>query len=188
VSQLSLFDAPAANFPVGLAYADDVIDAGEEAALLAAVEVLPFKPFEFRGYLGNRQVVSFGWKYDYSRRSIGQVDPIPGFLLPLRDKAAAFAGREAQTFEQVLINRYDPGAGVGWHRDKPAFDEVIGVSLLSPCRLRFRRANGAGWDRAEIAAQPRSAYLFSGEARSVWEHSVPPVTAPRYSVTFRSLA
>jgi alkylated DNA repair dioxygenase AlkB len=113
--------------------------------------------------------------------------PIPNFLMPLWDKVAEFASRPASAFAQVLINEYREGAGIGWHRDKPQFEEVAGVSLLAPCSFRLRRKNGAKWDRKTIVVEPRSAYLMTGPARTQWEHSIPPVSAHRYSITFRTL-
>jgi len=189
VSQLALFGDGAAELPVGLRCADELVATRDQAALIAAIADLPFRPFQFYGgYTGLREVISFGWKYDYERRVVGAVEPIPSQLLPLREQAAAFAQRRAADFEQALVTRYRPGAAIGWHRDRSVFDEVIGVSLGAPCRLRFRRANGPRWERTQIVAQPGSAYLLSGEARLVWEHSIPAVEALRYSITFRSLA
>jgi alkylated DNA repair dioxygenase AlkB len=177
-------DAPA--LPAGLRYAPDLISAADEQQLLTAFAALPFKPFEFHGYLGKRRIVAFGWRYDYSRRALGAAEPMPDFLLPLRTQAAAFAGLEAEDLRQALITEYAPGAGIGWHRDKPMFEEVIGISLLSPCTLRFRRpVPGGGWERRALTPQPRSAYLLQGPARREWEHSIPGVQRQRYSVTFR---
>jgi alkylated DNA repair dioxygenase AlkB len=172
--------------PEGFAYQDDVITPEEEQALLARFNDLPFKPFEFYGFLGNRQVVSFGWRYDYSGATLRWSDEIPPFLLPLRARAAAFAGVETNTLQQVLINQYAPGAGIGWHRDRAMFEDVVAISLGSPCTLRLRRKQGSGWERAAQLVQPRSAYLLRGPVRREWEHSVPPVDCLRYSVTFRN--
>lgn len=185
--QADLFEAPSA-LPEGFRYAPDLITAEEETTLVRQLGALPFQPFDFHGHLANRQVVGFGWRYDYSHRQVRAAPPIPDFLLPLRAKAAAFAGHQPEDFEQVLINEYRPGAGIGWHRDKPHFEDVVGVSLLAPCTFRFRRAEGAGWSRRSLEVQPRSAYLMSGPSRHVWEHSIPPVGAHRYSITLRTLA
>jgi alkylated DNA repair dioxygenase AlkB len=76
----------------------------------------------------------------------------------------------------VLINEYCKGAGIGWHRDKPHFEEVAGVSLLVPCSFRLRLKNGGQWERRTIIVEPRSAYLMTGPARSDWEHSIPPLS------------
>jgi len=174
--------------PPGFRYRPDLITADEEAALVTEIAGLDLKPFEFRGYLGLRRTHSFGSRYDYVSRRLDAAEAIPPFLLGLRDKAAAFAGRPAEAFVQALVTEYAPGAPIGWHRDKPQFGEIVGVSLLSPCVFRLRRRNGAGWDRAACALAPRSVYEMSGETRSQWEHSIPPVEALRYSVTFRTMA
>ena len=133
-------------------------------------------------------MVSFGYRYDYGSRAVVEAAPFPSFLDPLRCKVAAVFGRPEEAFRQVLINEYRPGAGIGWHRDKAQFDEVVGVSLLHPCNLRFRRKSGATWERASLTVEPRSAYLLSGPARTIWEHSIPALDRLRYSITLRTLA
>src|ERR1700677_912540 len=147
----------------------------------------PVQAVDFQGFLANRQVVSFGCRYDYDRRAVVEAAPFPSFLVPLRRKVAAIFDRPDETFRQVLINEYRPGAGIGWHRDKAQFDEVVSVSLLAPCTLRFRRKEGQTWDRASLTAEPRSAYLLSGPARTAWEHSIPALDRLRYSITLRTL-
>jgi alkylated DNA repair dioxygenase AlkB len=165
-----------------------LISPEDEAALLAFVRELPFRDFELHGCTGKRRVVSFGWHYDFSARHLRKADDIPEYLLALRSAAAAFAGLEPEELRHMLVTEYGPGAGIGWHRDKAVFGETVGVSLLSPCVLRLRRKVGKRkWERANVRAEPRSAYLLSGPSRSVWEHSIPPVEALRYSITFRNL-
>jgi alkylated DNA repair dioxygenase AlkB len=132
-------------------------------------------------------VVSFGYRYDYDRRTVVEAAPFPPFLLSLRSKVGETFGSPADSFRQVLINEYRPGAGIGWHRDKAQFGEVVGVSLLAPCSLRFRRKAGDIWERASLKVEPRSAYLLSGPARAVWEHSIPALDRLRYSITLRTL-
>ncbi len=187
-SQLDFFGRAGRAAPEGFRYERELIGAEEEAALLARVRALPFRDFEFHGYTGKRRVVSFGRHYDFSASRLREADPIPDFLLPLRRTAAAFAGLDAEELRHVLVTEYGPGAGIGWHRDKAVFGETVGVSLLAPCVLRLRRKAGERkWERVNLTAAPRSAYLLSGAAREVWEHSIPPVDALRYSVTFRNL-
>jgi alkylated DNA repair dioxygenase AlkB len=193
-SQLDIFGGAggarktAAGPPEGFRYEPELIGREDEASLLARVRGLPFREFEFHGYTGRRRVVSFGWHYDFSARHLRKADDIPDFLLALRPAAAAFAGLESEGLRHVLVTEYGPGAAIGWHRDKAVFGETVGVSLLSPCVLRLRRKAGEKrWERANLTAEPRSAYLLSGAARSEWEHSIPPVEALRYSVTFRNL-
>jgi alkylated DNA repair dioxygenase AlkB len=155
--------------------------------LLRQIRALDFKPFDFHGFEGKRRVVSFGWKYDFATASLHKTDTIPEFLLPLRGLAAEFAGLSGDRLEQALVTEYAVGAPIGWHRDKAAFGVVVGVSLLSSCIFRLRRRVGDKWERASINAEPGSIYLLSGPARTVWEHSIPPVDRLRYSVTFREL-
>lgn len=184
--QLGLFEAPRAG-PEGLAYRPDLIAPDEERALAAAIAALPLKPFEFQGFLGKRRVVSFGWRYVFDGSGLQPAEPIPRFLLPLRAEAARFAGLPAAAFEHVLLTEYAPGAAIGWHRDRSVFGDVVGISLLAPARLRFRRKLAGKWERFALPAEPRSAYLLRGAARSEWEHSIPEVEALRYSITFRTL-
>ncbi len=182
-----LFDQPS-NAPEDFRYRADLLTSSEEEALARELAALPFRPFEFHGYQANRQVVSFGWRYDYERRAIAEVAPLPPFIEALRLKAAGAFDRRPEDFQQVLINDYPPGAGIGWHRDKAHFGEVFGVSLLAPCPFRFRREAGEKWERATIDLAPRSAYLLAGPSRAVWEHSIAPLDRHRVSITFRTLA
>jgi alkylated DNA repair dioxygenase AlkB len=183
--QSSLFENDAL-LPEGFKYQAELISAEEEQELVRNVEALPFKDFEFQGFLGKRRVVSFGWRYDFNDRELQTADDIPPFLLPLRQRAAAFAGLTPADFPHVLVTEYGPGAAIGWHRDKAVFGEVVGISLLSPCRFRLRRKRAGKWERISIIAEPRSAYLLAGPARTEWEHSIPPLDRLRYSITFRN--
>jgi alkylated DNA repair dioxygenase AlkB len=178
-------DAPPAG-PEGLVYRPDFISAVEEQALVAQLRALPFAPFQFHGFEGARRVVSFGWRYDFNEGGLKRADPMPDWLLPLAGRAAAFAGLPQEAIAHALLTEYAPGAGIGWHRDRPQFEDVIGVSFLAPCRLRFRLRDGERWRRLNLEVAPRSAYLLRGPARRLWEHSIAPMTTLRYSITFRS--
>ena len=186
-NQTDLFGAPRPVFPDGFRYETDVIDAVAEAALLEQVRALPFREFEFQGYTAKRRVISFGWHYDFAARHLEKANDIPPFLLALREHAARFAEMAPAALQHVLVMEYGPGAAIGWHRDKSVFGQVVGISLLSPCTFRLRRAVGTSWERVSLTAEPRSAYLLSGAARDEWEHSIPGVEQLRYSVTFRNL-
>ena len=185
-AQLGLF-AGASGLPDGLAYRDAFLSPDEEAELAGQFTRLPFRPFEFHGYVGNRRTISFGWHYAFDGSGLARTEPMPLWLLPVRDRAADFAGLPADALEHVLLTEYAPGAGIGWHRDRPDFVDVVGISLLAPARLRFRRKAGEKWERAALIAQPRSAYLLRGPAREEWQHSIAPMETLRYSITFRSL-
>src|SRR5215475_10208046 len=147
---------PEPLLPEGFAYQPEIIAPEEEAALVADIRVLPFREFEFHGYLGRRRIVWFGLHYDFAERAVRQAEPLPEFLLPLRARAAVFAGLAPETIEHTLVTEYSPGAPIGWHRDRPVFDDVIGISLLSACRFRLRRKRGSGWERAAPLLEPRS--------------------------------
>lgn len=173
----------------GFRYLPAFVEPDVEAGLIACVRDLPFQEFEFHGYKGKRRVVSFGWKYEFSGGGqLRKAGEIPEFLLPLRSLAASIANIEQGAFQHVLVTEYGPGAGIGWHRDKAVFGDVVGVSLLSPCILRFRRKVNSKWDRFNVFAEPRSAYHLTGPARLEWEHSILRVDALRYSITFRTMA
>ena len=184
--QLDMFGTPAPKFPEGFRYQNDVMSVAVEQQLVLAIQDLPFKEFEFQGFTGKRRTVSFGWRYDFNHHALHKTDDIPGFLLSLRETAARFAEIEPEKLQQVLIIEYRDGAGIGWHKDRPVFGDVVGFSLLSACNFRLRRPAGEKWERVSLTAQPRSAYLLRGPSRWEWEHSIPGVEALRYSITFRN--
>ena len=185
-NQLTLFGA-ASRLPEGFRYEPEVVRPDEEQTLLQHIRELSFKSFQFHGYVGKRRVVSLGWRYDFNDRVLREAGDIPPFLLPLRERAAGFAGLTATQLQQALVTEYEAGAAIGWHRDKAEFGDVIGISLLGSCVFRLRRKVGTTWDRVSLTAEPRSAYLLRGPSRTEWEHSIPAVDSLRYSITFRSL-
>ncbi|PZP40111.1 MAG: alpha-ketoglutarate-dependent dioxygenase AlkB [Pseudomonas fluorescens] len=191
MSQPSLFSLEEAPpiYPSGFRLMEDLITPQEEAALLATIQPLPFKHFEYEGYEGHRRVISYGWDYDFNTHTLHTAEPIPTFLHNLRTKAATFAEMNPEDLQQAIVTEYAPGAGIGWHRDRPMFEKIVGISLSAPCtfRLRLRTTQPAHtWARINLMAAPRSAYLISGESRTQWEHSIPPVEQLRYSITFRN--
>ena len=185
MNQAHLFAEPLVD---GLDYRADFITPDEEAALIEHLEVMDLAPFRFQGWTGNRKTRSFGWRFDFDDASLQPTEPIPDWLEPLRDKAAALAGVVPGDIAHALIARYDPGAGIGWHKDRSVFDRVVGVSLRSPATLRFRRRTPSGFRRFSLPVEPRSAYLLWGEARYDWEHRIVPGEALRFSITFRTLS
>jgi alkylated DNA repair dioxygenase AlkB len=180
-----LFDDP---LIAGLDYREELISEAEERRLIDRMLRLDLAPFRFHGWLGNRKTQSFGWRYDFDDASFTPAEPIPRWLQPLRERAAEFAGLEPAEFVHVLLARYDPGAGIGWHRDRDVFEKVVGVSFNTPGKLRFRQRTAGGFRRAGLEVRPRSAYLLSGESRWDWEHSISPGPQLRFSVTFRTLS
>jgi len=173
--------------PEGFRYQPETLPFDEQQELVERIKELPLKEFEFHGYTGKRRTISYGWHYDFGDGKLRQTDKIPLFLHRLRERAAAFADLVAEGLPHALVTEYSPGTAIGWHRDKGVFDEVVGISLVSPCIFRFRRKTGSAWERYSLTVEPRSAYLLRGASRTEWEHSIPPVDALRYSITFRSL-
>ena len=174
------------KYPEGFRYEREIITRDEEAALVERIREVPLQAFDFHGFLGKRRVKSFGWHYDFDTEALKQTEPIPDFLLGVRDKAARFADLTPDEIQHILVTEYDH-AGIGWHRDKANFEDIIGVSLLAPCTFRLRRKVGTKWERISLEAEPRSAYLMRGPSRTEWEHSIPEVEGVRYSITFRTL-
>jgi DNA oxidative demethylase len=173
--------------PEGLLYQPDFISVEEESDLLRRIGTLDFHQMKMRGVVARRRVLHYGVNYSFETFKATPGPPIPGWLLPLRERAAAFGGVTPEQLEEALITEYSPGAPIGWHRDAHPFDIVIGISLLSAARFRFRRGKVRAWETAEVPLAPRSAYVLTGPARTEWEHSIPPAKETRYSVTFRTL-
>jgi alkylated DNA repair dioxygenase AlkB len=186
-NQLGLFTCEP-QLPEGFQHISDLLTVEEERALVGSMSGLPFREFEFRGYVGRRRVVSYGWRYDFNTMAVEEAEPIPPMLLSVREMATRFAGLQPDAFPHVLLTEYGPGASIGWHKDKAVFGNVVDVSLNSPCTFRFRRKVGSRWQRASLTLEPRSAYLLRGPSRTEWEHSIPAVESLRYSITFRTLA
>lgn len=178
----------APGVPQGFDYWPEVLTGAEQAAVVEQLQRLDFSPYEHMGYQGFRRIAAFGRRYDLDRGRLEAADPWPEFLQDLLRRLAGRLGLDETAFVQVLANEYAPGAGIGWHRDRPVYGEIIGVSLLAPCVMRLRRKADAQWRRAGAALEPGSVYRLSGEARRDWEHSISPMTALRYSITFRTLA
>lgn len=179
-----LFDA---TLPQGLRHQDDFLHPAEESALLARMAALEFHEVRMRGVAARRRVVQYGWKYSFETFKMTEGPPLPDFLVPIRDRAAACAELPAAHLSEALLTEYSPGATIGWHRDAPGFGVVVGISLGAPCRFRFRRGRTGAWETFELPLAPRSIYVLEGEARSQWQHSIPAVKALRYSITFRTL-
>lgn len=188
-SQLALFDDDrAAPLMPGLMLVEDAIPPDLEAELEALIDEAPLTPFQFGQWEGKRLTANYGSAYDYQRARPVPAPPMPQWAEELRARLAPHVEREPTAFVQALLIRYDPGAGIGWHRDRPQYGEVIGLSLSAPATLRLRRRLPAGgFERMPVELPPRSLYLLSGEVRERWEHSIAPMEVTRRSVTFRTL-
>jgi alkylated DNA repair protein (DNA oxidative demethylase) len=177
-----------ADPPEGLVYRPDFVSPAAERDLHAAVEQLDFREIRMRGQTARRTARHFGFDYDYEQYGrLVPGDPLPDWLVSLREGCARLADLESDELAQALVQRYPPGATIGWHRDAPMFGTVVGVSLASACRMRFQRGRGDERRTFELGLEPRSAYVLAGPARNAWQHSIPPTKSLRYSVTFRTL-
>jgi alkylated DNA repair dioxygenase AlkB len=183
--QLALFGSPLPE-PEGLRYAAAFVSPAVEHELVSGIRTLPLQPFQFGQFEGKRRIASFGFRYDYALRQLQQAEPIPAWLAETIKRVETFGGRVTR-IPQVLCPEYDVGVGIGWYRDKPHFDRIFGLSLGSACKFRFRRPVGKLWERYTLDAEPRSLYVMDGASRWVWEHSIPALEAPRYSITFRTM-
>ena len=172
----------------GLRIQTEFVEAAEECALIAHIDAETLEPFRYQQWTGKRLAKSFGWHYDFQTGSVSRAEAIPEWLLPLRARAAQFAGLAAADFEQALLLKYGPGAGISWHKDRPLFEHVVGISLGAFVNMRFRRKEGKRWQRVQVPLEPRSLYQLADEARNEWEHSIVEMDdATRYSITFRTL-
>lgn len=188
MTQRDLFPAADRSFARGYAYEPGFLARADEETLLGEIERLPLAQAQYKGFLANRRTFSYGGSYDFSAQRLQTGEPIASFLQPLRAKAAAWAACSADDLTHALIAQYPPGSQLGWHRDVPDFDLVIGISLAGPCRMRFRRYPPGSREKAiALDVAPRSIYRLQSEARWDWQHCVPPVPGLRYSITFRAL-
>ena len=173
--------------PEGVVYEPELLSVEDEAELLGRLGSLRFDPIVLHGRAARRSGRHFGLDYDYEARTPQPGEPVPDWLLAVRERAAALAGHEPEELVEILVQRYPEGSTIGWHRDAPAFGTVVGVSLGGSARLRFQRGKRENRRVWEQQLEPRSGYVLSGEARRSWEHSIPPTKELRYSITFRTL-
>ncbi|HEX7168393.1 MAG TPA: alpha-ketoglutarate-dependent dioxygenase AlkB [Acidimicrobiales bacterium] len=174
--------------PEGFVYVPEALDEDEERRLLASLDGLDYREVVMHGRPARRTVRHFGLSYDYQRFTVAPTDPLPADLEWLRTRAAHVSGVAEDRLVEVLVTRYPPGAGIGWHRDAPQFGSaVVGISAGAACRMRFQKGRGQDREVAAVDIAPRSAYVISGAARWAWQHTIPATKALRYSVTFRTL-
>jgi alkylated DNA repair dioxygenase AlkB len=177
---------PIDNLPEGLLYQSDFLSKDEEAELLRIFRGLPFQAFDFHGYTAKRRVLEFGLEYDFTTRRATPTQNFPEYLSPIRKRAAQFSGVSAADLVEGMVTEYSPGAPIGWHRDAPQFGAIIGISLASESRMRFKPYKAEG-KPVVLTLEPRSIYVMRGPARWKFQHSIPAVKELRYSITFRTL-
>jgi alkylated DNA repair dioxygenase AlkB len=177
------------RLPAGMVYEPEFITRDEEAALLTGISHLPLREAKYKEYTSKRRIVSYGASYDFSTNELIPAGPIPLFLRPLRARIARWAKVPVSQFTHALVAEYKTGTQLGWHRDVPDFELIVGISLAGTCRMRLRRyppKSGKNAESLSLVLEPRSAYLLRGEARWGWQHSIPSTKMLRYSITFRT--
>jgi alkylated DNA repair dioxygenase AlkB len=188
VSQNAVFPIVADTLVRGFVYEPDFLSQAQEAALIDKIQRLPLQEAEYKQFRAKRRIKSYGGRYDFGKNQLFEAEPIAQFLHPLRERVALWAGHASDHFTQVLIAEYVAGTQLGWHRDVPDFECVVGISLGTACRMRFRRYPPTLREPSIVAElAPRSIYRLEGEARWEWQHRIPPTPGLRYSITLRTL-
>jgi len=190
--QGTLFDAPSllpVHLPESLRYEPDFLDPDEERELIGLVRGLPFEAARYKEYTARRRVVSYGGSFDYDANRLRPSADLIDALHPLRTRVAQWLGVDPPHLVHVLVAEYAPGTPLGWHRDMPDFEEVVGVSLGGEATMRFRPYPPVQPKRGDVirlTLAPRSIYLLRGVARWRWQHSVALTKTLRWSITFRT--
>ena len=174
--------------PTGFTYREDFIDNSTEHALLAYPFSMPLRLVTIRGNTSKRTVGHFGLRYDYGSRVLRDADPIPAELEPQIRHAEEFAGLANGTIDEALVNRYPPGASVGWHSDAAVYRTIVGISLRASCKIRFRTKGTDERHVFETVLNRRSAYIIRDAASDHWQHRIPATSSERFSLTLRSLS
>ncbi|MCX8525615.1 alpha-ketoglutarate-dependent dioxygenase AlkB [Chryseobacterium formosus] len=176
----------------GLLYQDDFLSIEEEKVMISEIDNAVWDTNL------KRRVQHYGYMYDYKKKNIDQdlkINKLPDWLLALERKIRTTFNLE-NSFDQVIINEYEPGQGISNHIDcVPCFEDVIiSISLLSSCVMQFSK----DVEKHEILLQPRSILLLSGEARYHWKHGIKSVKNDKFqntaiprtrriSITFRKI-
>jgi alkylated DNA repair dioxygenase AlkB len=187
--QRSFFEDELTELPIGMRFMPQFLSLAEEGALLALLGGLPLREAQYKAYTARRRVIGFGGQFDYDANELKPGAPIPDALKPLRERVAAWLALEPECFSQMLVAEYRPGTPLGWHRDVPDFESIVGLSLLGEATMRFwpyPHVPGRASKAFELQLPPRSAYVLEGDARWGWQHSIVATKALRYSITLRT--
>ena len=177
-------------YPQGFTYQPDFLSPVEELTLIAAIKQTELHNLIFQGFLAKRRTASFGYDYNFDRRTISKGPPVPLDFIPLIQKVAHHLSIGADQFAELLVTEYPVGSVINWHRDAPPFNIIVGISLHAGCNFRLRPHEKAKQSRSAIISFPvarRSLYVIKDEARTAWQHSIAPVKETRYSLTLRTL-
>ena len=149
--------------PPGATLASDICTEEEERTLLEAVDREAWSNSH-----PTRRTQHYGRLYDYGTMQATQAaPPLPSWTQTI---TARLCGGGSPP-EQMIVNEYVPGVGIGKHIDSPAFGEpIISVSLGSAVVMRFESADGRASMDAPLPR--RSALILTGESRWQWTHEI----------------
>ena len=108
----------------GLRYVPDYIDVETHDRLLASADSEPWQP------LGNRRVQVYGYTYHHTK-GVYRIGDLPPWVFDVamglwRDGLMPYSP------DQMIVNEYELGAGIGAHHDMAIFaDAIVSVSLSS---------------------------------------------------------
>lgn len=117
----------------------------------------------------SRRVQHYGFEYGYKHpyKMTELKEPIPEIFLKHMRKLG-------NKFNQVIVNEYLSGQGIGAHTDhKKHFDDkIVSVSLLSPVVMVFAPEDNKS-EKYPVLLKPRSAVILEGDARWNFTHEIP---------------
>jgi alkylated DNA repair dioxygenase AlkB len=186
VIQRALFET-GPQLPKGLIFHPDFLTTAEENGLIDVIRTLSFGEVRMHGVVAKRRLAHFGLHYAFTSHRLSPASEIPRQFAAIQVRAADLAGVAPNSLSEVRVTEYPPGAGIGWHRDAPPFGIIAGISLAADCTMRFRKGIAGKRETSAVELPRRSLYLLTQGARTDWQHSIPPITALRYSITFRTL-
>ena len=178
------------TFPPGFIYEENFLTHEEEKKLLELISTIELHNMIFQGFEAKRKTASFGYDYNFDKRTISKGKPIPAVFMPLIEKVGHKFSINTQEFSELLLTEYPIGSVINWHRDAPPFDTIVGISLNADCTFRLRPHEKARQSRSSLISFPvhqRSLYVIKEEARTDWQHSIAPVKKTRFSITLRTL-
>lgn len=129
--------------------------------------------------LKRRRVKHFGYEFQYGSNNCDETKPLtdpenkmPEILDELFDRMLSDKLIDAKP-DQLTVNYYEPGQGIGPHIDNTvAFENfIISLSLMSSAIMEFRQKETK--KISKILLNPNSLLVLKGQSRYKWSHSIP---------------
>jgi len=149
----------------------------------------------------SRVVQHYGYKYNYKSHNNKEMGtPIPDIfselIQTLQQKVQELQLADSSySFNQIIVNNYEPGQGISKHTDIKSYGAVIGCYTLgSGTTMRFRKKD----EVVDVYVKPNSLYVMTGDSRYLWTHEMPSTKTDLYngkriardrriSITFRNV-